>query len=702
MKKENAYEFRKNLLEIHQPDLRVKDRKTRGNEFEIPDNARIKIAKDANIVIETAAYDFADYLKVSMNISSEVITRGVADVTVALAEESGVDLGEFKAYKGFWIKTDKSGISIFAHDDRGAAQALYYLEDMMSFVGAPVIAHGEVRKKAMFHPQMVHSGYQSGVYPDEYLAKVAHEGRDTIFAIVGDEQEYASRVNDLIARTEKYGIDVYAYSNLKSEVSPEAPEAEVYYDGTYGRLFKDCPGLKGVILVGESVEFPSKDPNVSSGRGNQTMIEGIPTGKVTSGWYPCYDYPLWLDIVKKAARKYNPEADIVFWTYNWFWRPESVDLIKILPTDISLMVTFEMYHPRVYGEDRGKSRCDDYTIAFEGPCENFVREAKAAKERGIRLYSMTNTGGRTWDFGTIPYEPFPQQWIRRYEAMQKAHAEWGLCGIMESHDYGFHPSIISKLSKHSFMEPRESMNDILGRIISAEYGGENRDIIEKGLGCFSAAIRYYTPTNADQYGAFRLGPSYPFNLFMQSQFPDYPRSFVSTTYCHSTGGFQSPLCLRIRSEIESLEDMLGFMEIGLQLLGSVSKPNDKLKKLINLGQFITNCVKTGLNHKKWYKLCCRVRSAESAEELGAVLDEMETLLLEERKNAEDTIPIVEADSSLGWEASMEQQIKKDMGDCQESYYLTDRKHLEWKMRQVDFVIDTEIRELREALKFHLS
>ena len=53
--------------------------------------------------------------------------------------------------------------------------------------------------------------------------------------------------------------------------------------------------------------------------------------------------------------------------------------------------------------------------------------------------------------GVIPYEPMPYQWLKRYEAMREANEKWGLCGIMESHHYGFYPSFISKLSKMSFM-----------------------------------------------------------------------------------------------------------------------------------------------------------------------------------------------------------------------------------------------------------
>lgn len=69
---------------------------------------------------------------------------------------------------------------------------------------------------------------------------------------------------------------------------------------------------------------------------------------------------------------------------------------------------------------------------------------------------------------------------------------------------------------------------------------------------------------------------------------------------------------------------------------------------------------------------------------GKLLDEIEALQLKEKENGLDTIPLVEADSSLGFEPSM--------------LYLTDRRHLEWKLRQIDFVVNTE---MREGLAVHM-
>ena len=37
--------------------------------------------------------------------------------------------------------------------------------------------------------------------------------------------------------------------------------------------------------------------------------------------WPCTDYPKWLEKLKSIIRKYNPNADLVFWTYNWGYAP---------------------------------------------------------------------------------------------------------------------------------------------------------------------------------------------------------------------------------------------------------------------------------------------------------------------------------------------------------------------------------------------
>ena len=83
-------------------------------------------------------------------------------------------------------------------------------------------------------------------------------------------------------------------------------------------------------------------------------------------------------------------------------------------------------------------------------------------------------------------------------------------------------------------------------------------------------------------------------------------------------------------------------------------------------------------------LICKMNVADTKELLSGIYDQMESLLNEEVENVLDTIPLVEHDSSLGWEPSM--------------LYMTDKWHLEWKIRQVRYVIDSELGKYRKALE----
>ncbi|MBE6568318.1 MAG: hypothetical protein E7657_06640 [Ruminococcaceae bacterium] len=688
------YDFQKELLTVHEKNIRNFDRKPKADEFCVVDDAKILIASDAPEVISVAAEDFCDYLSVSMGVKASVVTEGKGDITVRLAKDVGVDLGEFAAYKGFRIETDKDGIVITAHDDRGAGQALYYIEDLMYFEHAPVLSYGKIEKRAMYTPQMVHSAYDIDDFPNEYLARIAHEGRDAVLLFtkgVGISARGEEDFNDLIRRAARYGIDVYAYSKLKSEKHPDDPDAEAYYDSTYGELFRRFPGLKGVTLVGESIGFPSKDPN--SGPWNHP--DGLPTGKTHPGFYPCYDYPEWVNCLKRSIRKYKPDADIVLWTYNFGWcsKEDRLKLLESLPTDITLNVTFEMFEFLPCGNSLIKS--SDYSLGFAGPGAYFTSEAEVAKRRGIRLYSMTNTGGRTWDFGVAPYEPMPYQWMARYAAMSKAQKAYGLTGIMECHHFGLYPSIISKLSKHAFMLPEEPYEEILAKILKAEYGEENLETVDAALRDFSEAIKFYTATNSDQYGALRVGPAHPLNVVQSIKIPADPDSMFGNRiwypkYLVNNNGHWmstvSPLAIRIREEAKSFAKMQELMEKGIATLKQAPAPNGKLSRLLGLAQFITNSVKTAIAAKEMHLLDVELQFTPDINRQEEILNEMEALLRKERKNAEDTIPLVEADSALGYEPSM--------------HYLCDKEHLEWKLRHTDYVLSIELSELRSAVEVH--
>ncbi|MBR6729167.1 MAG: hypothetical protein IKL80_03305, partial [Clostridia bacterium] len=623
---EKNYEFRKKLTDIHTKNLRKADLLPNAEEFALCDGFVIDISAAGGDVVLTAAKDFQDYMLTSMCVSGRISLRESGtdtNVIRVVFDTEGNKLSLAKGYMGYQIAVSDQNITITAYDERGAAQAFYRMEDIMTLKRAPFLSKEVIENKAMFSPRMVHSGYDLDQFPDSHLRDIAHAGMDAVLVFTKGPNMSARGYldfNDLIYRAAKYGIDVYSYSYIKSEMHPDAPGAEGYYDNTYGRVFKECPGLRGVVLVGESVAFPSRDPH-TSGTTARVSADGIPSVKIHPGWWPCHDYPQWLSLLGRVIKKYNPDADLVFWSYNWGWAPaeDRVRLIEALPKDVSLLVTYEMHE--VYEKNGIKEKSADYTLSLPGPGQYFISEAEAAQKAGIRLYAMTNTGGLTWDFGSIPYEPFPQQWQKRYDSMKLCYERYGLCGLMESHHYGFYPSFISELAKWNFTCSTKEKQDILQALLASRYGEENVEIIDRALSLWSEGICHYDAVAADQYGAFRIGPAYPLCFNRRMVPPASPHASIGIMepkyepFTWYTNSLASIPPMSIHSETESLKAMSDLMLQGISLMEAIPQKNEALNELLGLGKYIQCTIETAIHVKRFAVAHVRLNSAMCADEM---------------------------------------------------------------------------------------
>ena len=204
---------------------------------------------------------------------------------------------------------------------------------------------------------------------------------------------------------------------------------------------------------------------------------------------------------------------------------------------------------------------------------------------------------------------------------------------------------------------------------------------------WSDAIRDYVPTNADQYGPFRVGPSYPL-IFHEDPgpFPAAPYAHFGAEILHTAYAPDKPA--DVPAEIQLLDRMktrweegIAALEEALVLAPQCNRPDGQ--RLLGLGRFIRNCVCTTIHTKQWWLLQQRLSCEADPDRMCAILDDMVRLGETEVANATATIPLVEADSRLGWEPSME--------------YMTDRAHLEWKLAQLRRVLNEEIPAYRRKL-----
>ena len=698
-----TYEFRKEMLQIHRPDILNEQYIPKAEEVCI-DGWNIVIAKSADRVLYTGVQDLQDYLLTSLSASvairrkTDLSNVDAKTIVVATCAQLGVEWEGEKIPASYRITINDDSIVVCGIDERGCAQGCYQLEDRMNSICAPYLTKGTIVYSPEFSPRMIHSGYELDRYPDAHLSAIAHAGMDAILIFVSGVNKTPTGYldfNELIHRAGKYGLDVYAYSYFHTTLPLDDPGSEEEFASTYGTLFRECPGFKGVVLVGESVCFPSKDPRTSRGTQSTNVTDGIPNPKPTAGWIPCCDYPDWLDRVKGAVRKYREDADIVFWTYNWGYcsEEERLELIDALPTDISLMATFEMFEEKLV--DGVRHRSCDYTISFPEAGAYFLSEAKRAKERGIRLYTQANSAGRNWDFGTVPFMPVPNHWKRRYNAMLEAKDKYGLCGVMESHHFGFCPSFISKLEKKMFTSPRIGGEEAVRQVAAELYGEKLADKALLAWQKLSEGYEYYICTNEDQYGPFRVGPSYPLVYNVDVKIPKVPyahfggNAICVTDYASAKVFFYisfgqirtARVQQRHGEEANCLEKLEQKFSEGRAILEEIAEELTGWQKteclqLCNLIHYMEHATRTTINVKRWNILRGKCNAETDSKKLLELHRQMVELGEAEIKNAEDTIPLVQADSRLGWEPSME--------------YIGSEYHLRWKMKQVRQVLDYEI------------
>ena len=162
--------------------------------------------------------------------------------------------------------------------------------------------------------------------------------------------------------------------------------------------------------------------------------------------------------------------------------------------------------------------------------------------------------------------------------------------------------------------------------------------------------------------------------------------FPAAPYAHFGGGIvktfyqpyenenQTPGPLRYPVDLKYLAKMLEIWEKGLAILEAAlpkmqGAKRENGERLALLGKFIRNSVITTTNVKKWWLVNTKMVSLSTKEEMLKCMDELQKIADAERANTIDTIPVVEQDSRIGWEPSME--------------YVCDAWHLNWKLRQLD-------------------
>lgn len=698
---EKHFEFTKKLMQVHKPGRMNPDKCIDADCIVFTEEWKIACKADCGVVLKEALLDLQDYFKVSMGIDLAIVSlEESTEKTIFVSVDSSLESRNFR------IKTSER-VEIFGSDERRAAQGCYVLEDEMNLNEYPAIKPCDITRRMRFSPRFIHSGMPARQFPKEHLRQIAHFGFDAIMLMadpkITEGGEACVKFNEIIRQAAVCGLDVYTFCPFKNPYHPDDEGAYEFYESTYGALARLCPDLKGLILIGESCEFPSKDTRTTG----KPWQESLKDDKPSPGWFPCSDYPQFASMIQKIIHAHSENIELVFWTYNWFYEDEELrsEFVRNLPEGITAMATFEMQSGLQISSD-AKEVTTDYTLWQIGPGSSYGSEAKVAREVGRKMIAMTNSAGNTWDIGGVPYLPAPQRWMKRWEAVINCQETLKLDGTQDSWSYGFWPSFICEMAKYAYMEPSPDMNELLQRLIVRDYGKENLEKMLEIFSLFSEGMTHCVSTNEDQFGPARVGPSYPLFFKRWELIPKGPQSCIDVNFeAFPVYTYNLDYTDRLIYETKEFRLVADIFDEGCRRLTEImaNLPAEKIvnaRELLGVSKFIANTARTIHHVKRWHYLKGQlgvyvdaeptwvggrkgmedakkaVKSLVPASNPKPVVRELIDILKREIVNAEDTISLVEENSRLGYE--------------QEFDYACSKEQLEWKIEMARRTLNEEL------------
>ncbi|MBR2373839.1 MAG: hypothetical protein IKA87_06375, partial [Lentisphaeria bacterium] len=438
------YDFRKRHWEYHKPGRRDPARKAGKNEVMITGEWKIGCNAESGSIADIAVKDFQDYMFKSMDLSLPLTREDGAKVL-------WVEVSK-KVKKGFVIEVEKDHVKVTAAEDKMTFRGTIHIEDIMNLEGAPVLEVGKMVRKPMYDTRTVHSGTGIDYYPDQELIGLLHAGYNSIDLFMeGIDRNHIGYCDfgEIMERASRLGISCEFHNYVQTFIHPDEDGAQEKFDRAYGDIIKRYPHLNIIGLCGEALEFPSKDPATTGKNHRYSVVDGIPDTRPSPGWYPCKDYPAYIQRIEKAVHKYNPDVKVLFSTYNWGYAPLELrkKFLENFPENVGLSVCFEIFSQRKL--EGLHTPVMDYTISADEPGYYFSSECAAAAKLGIPLTGNVNTAGIAWDFGCIPLVPAPAKLLKRNLHLREACKKWNVKDHYATHHYGWWNSVAADLGKWS-------------------------------------------------------------------------------------------------------------------------------------------------------------------------------------------------------------------------------------------------------------
>jgi hypothetical protein len=295
-------------------------------------------------------------------------------------------------------------------------------------------------------------------YPDGLLARLAAVGENAVWLHVelghlaslpwtnyGHIEQRRTALRDLVARAERYGIQIFLYFNEPRSL-PTASPVYTQHPDWRGVAEKDSNALCTSV---PEVRTALRDAVADLCRA-VPMLGGFFTISASENLTSCWSHGKGAGCPRCKERQ---PAEVIaevsatiaegiraaggkqrYLAWDWGWRDEwAVDAIARLPENVELMSVSEWSLPI----ERGgvKSAVGEYSISAIGPGPRAQRHWAAAKKRGLQTAAKIQCGN-SWELSAVPYLPVLENITRHATALREA----GVRDIMLGWTLGGYPS----------------------------------------------------------------------------------------------------------------------------------------------------------------------------------------------------------------------------------------------------------------------
>jgi dienelactone hydrolase len=676
----SRFDFVRPLLASYQgpPVITVGAAPRQPDEVSLTAQLSVRVEPGADEVVQMAAEDLRRFLQGAPKDESKGVAGSTKSQIELLLVPSGVD--GVSTPEGYRIEVSPRGVSIEGRTSRGVMRGVYDLEEQIRSRKAFLVKGGSVVRNCRFARRITCAVHLTGVpntetsyplvYTDGLLQRISHSGFNALYVWVNteevtldsqifpelDDPEAAvrlARLDDLSRRARRYGIDVYLYfATGYNQHLPESffqkhpetrgygwgppmctstPSVRQYYAETVATILHHAPLVRGLIVIYDSEGF------WYCGNSEQTLKE-CPRCRHRTQQAVAAELLTTLDTAMHETG--GQDKELIAWNYNVAsqWVPK---MFPLLPKDIIIQPDFDKGMDLV--KEGIQHRTEDYNISSVGPPELFADEYEAARAQGLRLTTKTENSV-SQEFIFVPYIPCMEQWYRRVAKIR----EYDLNGWFGNwFFYGFTGSRTEELINRMSFDPAPSMVELLQHLAQRDFGPEASPYILRAWHDFSEGIRAYPYSDAVARtpGPVQKGPSQP--LFLDRKLKGFGpwRSWQNDLKWTAPWGPEIS-----RKYLSQVKDWYakGNAELEAALRIAPVAYRSEIESEWRVGRTIQSAAQMVLNLIDWIEARDRYDEASSESARREALKTMKGVVVAERENAQDILPVLETDSRLGY------------------------------------------------------